>query len=224
VSTLSVLSTQYWVTEAPLYSVPMSAPRALVGLLACLTLALVGCQELLSAEATPVPGAAATLARSSRTPIPTPVRTASPGAPAAVASPSRSPAPSPSAQLASAAAEEARVDRVRQALSESLAAPDLPGIEELMIDRVSLSTTEGGQVLDRDAAAAWLREHAGPGLQIGQLDRSSLSALLEIQTHGWPNKPPIANGQVTFNLHKYDPNGTQDEDRGDWRIDVIGAE
>jgi hypothetical protein len=203
----------------------MLASRALVGLAAGLTLTLVGCQQLISADATPVPGAAATLTRSSRTAIPTPLRTSSPVAPVAIASPSRSPSPAPSsAPVANASAEEARITDVSHALSAALASQDLPGIEDLLVDRVSLSTSEGGQVFDRPAAASWLRDHAGPGMQVGQVDRSSLSALLEIHTSGWPATAPILSGQVTFNLHRYDPNGIQDDDNGDWRIDVIQAD
>ncbi len=148
-----------------------------------------------------------------------------PGRGGAIASPSRSPSPSPSAPVAAnSGAEEARIADVSQQLSAALATQDLPGIEDLLVDTVSLSTTEGGQVFDRAAAASWLRDHAGPGLQVGQVDRSSLSALLEIHTSGWPDTAPIMSGQVTFNLHRYDPNGTQDDDNGDWRIDVIQAD
>jgi hypothetical protein len=204
----------------------MVASRALVGLAAGLTLTLIGCQQLISADATPVPGAAATLTRSSRTAIPTPVRTPSPVAAVAMASPSRSPSPSPSSAPVAVnnSAEEARIADVSHQLSAALASQDLPGIEDLLVDRVSLSTSEGGQVFDRAAAASWLRDHAGPGLQVGQVDRSSLSALLEIHTSGWPDSAPIMSGQVTFNLHRYDPNGIQDDDNGDWRIDVIQAD
>jgi hypothetical protein len=204
--------------------VGMVAPRPLVGLAVCAALLLSGCQDLLGADSTPVPGAAATLTRSSRTPIPTPNNTPSSVSPSPAASPARSPAPVVSPAAAARTAQQAQVDRVERALGEALATEDLAGIEGLLYDRVSLSTADGGQVLDRQAAADWLREHAGPGLRVGQVDRSTLSPMLEIRTEGWPDKPPVTSGHVTFNLHKYDAAGKQDDDTGDWRIDVIGTE
>ena len=184
-------------------------------------LALAGCSSLLTSEPTPVPGAAATLARSSRTPIPTPARTSSP---AAVASPSPArAAASPSASAGGRPVSEDEIAELRQQIGRALASPDLPGIEGLLLDRVLLSSSEGGQELDRAGAASWLRDHAGPGLRVARVDRSALSVLLEVQTEGWPNRPPVTDGTVTFNLHRYDASGKQDEDNGSWKIDVIGA-
>lgn len=198
--------------------------RPRVGLALGAMVLLAGCQALVAADATPVPGAAATLTRSSRTAIPTPVRTPSPVAPVAIASPSRPPVASPTGSSSVASAAEDQVQQIQGALAEILASDGLPKIEQLLLDHVSLSTAEGGQVLDRDAAAGWLREHAGPGLHIAQVDRSSLSALLEIRTEGWPANAPLTAGRITFNLHKYAAGGTEDDEHGDWRIDVIGAE
>lgn len=210
------------------YTAGVDAGRVLAGVsLGALVLVLAtGCQALLGADATPVPGAAATLTRGSRTAIPTPVRTPSPAAAIGVASPSRgpSPSPSPSAVLDAAGGADEGVRQVEGAMAASLGQQELPGVEALLLDRVSLSSAEGGQVLSRDTAAAWLRERAGPGLHIVQVDRSSLSVMLEVRTEGWLNRPPLAVGRVTFNLHRYAPNGTPDDDHGDWRIDVIGAE
>jgi hypothetical protein len=197
--------------------------RALFTLSLVLATCASACESLI-AEPTPVPGAAATLTRSINTPIPTPVRAPSPPpgsptpsrAPAAVASPS----PAPSGRGLS----DADIAAVQQSIDKSLADPGLPGIEQLLLDRVSLSTSEGGQVLERAAAATWLRDHAGPGIHITRIDRSALSVLLEVQTEGWPAKSPINQGRVTFNLHRYDQGGNQDEDNGTWKIDVIGAE
>jgi hypothetical protein len=46
--------------------------------------------------------------------------------------------------------------------------------------------------------------------------------MLQVQTDGWPNKDPIQQGQVSFSLRRYDPNGRQDETGGgEWKIDVI---
>jgi hypothetical protein len=190
----------------------------------CAVIALVctGCSALLSADATPVPGAAATLTRSSRTPIPTPLPSPKPAA--AVASPSAArPAASPSAVAGGRPVSEEEINDLRQQIDRSLASPDLPGIESLLLDRVLLSSSEGGQELDRGGAADWLRDHAGPGVSVTRVDRSSLSVLLEVLTEGWPIRPPVTDGSVTFNLHRYDPAGKQDEDNGSWKIDVIGA-
>ena len=186
--------------------------------------ATTGCEALI-AEPTPQPGAAATLTRSGRTPIPTPVRTPTPLS-AASPSPARSPAAvaSPSASPGGRSVTEAEINEVQRVIDQSVATADLPGIEQLLLDRVSLSTAQGGQVLDRDQAAAWLRDHAGPGIKVTRVDRSALSVLLEVQTEGWPLKDPISQGRVTFNLHRYDAQGNVDEDNGAWKIDVIGAE
>ena len=190
-----------------------------------LTLALVSvsCASLLGPEPTPVPGAAATFTRAVNTPIPTPLRTPSPIGAAPSPSPGRAAAASPVA-AGGRAVTEAEINELRQEIGRSLASPDLPGIETLLLDRVLLSTSEGGQELDRAGAAAWLRDHAGPGLQVTRVDRSALAVLLEVLTEGWPQRPPLTEGSVTFNLHRYDASGKQDEDNGAWRIDVIGAE
>ena len=185
-----------------------------------------GCSALLGPDPTPVPGAAATLTRSINTPIPTPVRTASP-APGPSPSPrlavavSPVPSPSPSDQPLSDADVAAVQNRVQQAVST----PDLNGIESLLLDHVSLSTPDGGSVMDNSAAANWLRDHAGPGITVGQVDRSTQEVMLQIETDGWPKKDPVQSGQVTFSLRRYDANGRQDESGGgEWKIDVVTTE
>jgi hypothetical protein len=188
-------------------------------------LGLAGCQSLLGAEPTPVPGAAATLTRGSRTPIPTPLRTPSPASAASSPSPARAAAsPTSVASSGGRAVTETEINELRQQLGRSLSTPDLPGIEGLLLDRVLLASSEGGQELDRAGAAGWLRDHAGPGLQVTRIDRSSLAVVLEVLTEGWPKRPPVTDGSVTFNLHRYDASGKQDEDNGTWKIDVIGAD
>jgi hypothetical protein len=198
-------------------------PGWLVGLTLTLGVLSAGCASLLGPEPTPVPGAAATFTRAVNTPIPTPLRTPSPVGAAPSPSPGRAASPSAAAS-GGRAVSEAEINELRQQIGRSLASPDLPGIEDLLLDRVLLSTSEGGQELDRPGAAAWLRDHAGPGLQVTRIDRSALAVLLEVLTEGWPHRPPISEGTVTFNLHRYDASGKQDEDNGAWRIDVIGAE
>jgi hypothetical protein len=199
---------------------------AAMALVAALTGA---CQTLLSAEPTPVPGAAATLTRSINTPIPTPVRT--PGAsPAVNPSPSRvavpvSGSPSPVASAGGQATSDADVADLQRRMEQIVGTPDLRGIEVLLLDHVSLSTLGGGDVLDKPAAANWLRDHAGPGIKVSRLERGTQEVMLQVQTDGWPSKDPIQQGQVNFGLRRYDSNGRQDETGGgDWKIDVIGVE
>ncbi|HEX8967071.1 MAG TPA: hypothetical protein VF937_04270, partial [Chloroflexota bacterium] len=150
------------------------------------------CSTLLAVEATPVPGAAATLTRSINTPIPTPVRTPAPS-PSASASPSRvpaaaSPGPSP---VAAEVLSDADVAALQRRIEQATASPDLPSIENLLLDHVSLSTADGGDVLDNAAAAAWLRDHAGPGIKVTQIDRGTQEVMLQVLTEGWPKKAQI---------------------------------
>jgi hypothetical protein len=106
-----------------------------------------------------------------------------------------------------------------------MSTPDLSGIESLLLDHVSLSTPQGGSVMDSSEAASWLRDHAGPGMTVGQANRSTQEVMLQIETDGWPKKDPIQSGQVTFSLRRYDADGRQDEaGGGEWKIDVIDAE
>jgi len=187
----------------------------------------VGCSVLLGPDATPVPGAAATLTRSINTPIPTPVRTPSPQ-PAGSPSPLRvavAASPSPSSGQVAAALSDADVAAVQSQLDQSVSTPDLSGIDDLLLDHVSLSTQQGGSVMDSSDAASWLRDHAGPGIKVDQVTRGTQDVMLQVVTDGWPDKDPIQNGQVTFSLRRYDPNGRQDESGGgQWKIDVIQAD
>ena len=110
-----------------------------------------------------MPGAAATLTRSSRTPIPTPVRTLGPSPAVESARPAsrwRSPGPSPSA-AAARRSDEDEIAQVQQPMEQIVGQPDLPGMESLLLDHVSFSTPQGGSVMDTAEAAAWLRDHAG---------------------------------------------------------------
>jgi len=186
-----------------------------------------GCSSLLGAEPTPVPGAAATLTRSIRTPIPTPVRTpaASPGA--ASPSPRVAVAASPSASAATSdqVVNATDVAQLQRRIEQVMDSPDLSGIEALLLDHVALSTSVGGSVLDNGQAATWLRDHAGPGIKLTRLERGTQTVMLQVLTEGWPNKDPIQQGQVSFSLRPYDANGRPNEEGGgDWKIDVIEAE
>jgi hypothetical protein len=189
-------------------------------LVGCAWLLCSGCSALLSEEPTPVPGAAATLTRSSRTPIPTPVKTA-PAGPSAV--PSRVALAAPSPGAGGRDLTDAEVGQVQERLQQALASPDLPDIEALLLDHVSLSTADGGQVLDAAQTASWLRDHAGRGIQVTRVDRSTQAVMLEAQTDGWPTQPPLQQGQVSFGFRPYDASGREDEDNGDWKVDVITA-
>jgi hypothetical protein len=182
---------------------------------------------LLEPEATPVPGAAATLTRSINTPIPTPIRTPS-AAPAPSPSPrlaiAVSPGPSPNATAANPLSD-ADVADVQSRVEQAVSSPELPGIEGLLLDHVSMSTPQGGSVMDSAQAASWLRDHAGPGIKVSRVDRSTQEVMLQVETDGWPHKDPIQSGQVTFSLRRYDANGRQDESGGgEWKVDVIDAE
>jgi hypothetical protein len=177
---------------------------------------------LLSAEPTPVPGAAATLTRANRTPIPTPVRT--PAAAAAAVSPAASPSAAASPVAAVRPLSDAEVAQVEQRVQQALAAPELPGVEGLLLDHVSLATTDGGQVLDGAQTAAWLRDRASSEIKVTRIDRGNQSVMLEVVTQGWSSRPPADQGQLSFSLRRYDRNGRPDEDNGDWKIDVITAD
>lgn len=217
-----MLSARWYGMHAGLRYTPCVLLRPCTALAATIAVLLsAGCSALLSAEPTPVPGAAATLTRSSRTPIPTPVRAASP-----------SPAPSAVASRVAVAASptaggrdvtDVEVAQVQRQIEQALGNPDLPGVERLLLDHVSLSTPDGGQVMDASQTASWLRDHAASGIQVTHIDRSTQAVMLEVQTEGWPAKPPLDQGQVSFSLRRYDQSGREDEDNGDWKIDVITA-
>jgi hypothetical protein len=71
-------------------------------------------------------------------------------------------------------------------------------------------------------AASWLRDRAGPGMSVTQVDRGAQEVMLVVLTDGWPAKDPIQQGNVSFSLRRYDPNGRQDDSGGgDWKIDVV---
>lgn len=194
---------------------------ALLAIVACA--GTIGCDAVSSLDATEVPGAAATAARSARTAIPTPVDAASPVS--ALASPSPPPlaVASPSTTLSSAAPDP-NGTQTQAALQRALASPDLPGIENLLLNQVSLSTPDGGEVLDRPGAASWLRSHAGPGIQLTTFARSQQTVIIQAVTEGWPQQPPLTAGKVTMDFHRYDAEGHPDEESGNWMVDVIAAE
>jgi hypothetical protein len=200
--------------------------RALgVAALLATTTALAGCSTLLGAEPTPVPGAAATLTRSSRTPIPTPVRTpsASPAASPVASRVAVAASPSAAASSASRPVSDTEIAQVQRQVEQAVANPDLPNIEQLLLDHVSLSTPDGGQVLDRPQTASWLRDHAGSGIKVTRVEPSTQTVTLEVLTEGWPTQAPLEQGQVSFSLRRYDASGRLDEDNGDWKVDVITA-
>lgn len=115
------------------------------------------------------------------------------------------------------------IDAVERQMEQIVASPDLPGVEALLLDQISLATPAGGQVLDRKQAAEWLRDHAGPGIKVTRVEPNVQTVLLEVETQGWPVSDPLEAGRMTFNLRRYNANGRQD-DSGDWKVDVIAAE
>ena len=200
----------------------MFARRTVVLIVVCTSAVLASCSSLLSADPTPVPGAAATLTRSSRTPIPTPDRpAASPGispVPSRVASPGASPV------VARQVVTEEDIAQLQRRMDQIVSDPRLAGVEGLLLDHVSLSTAQGGTVLDNSQAANWLRDRAGSGIKVSRLERGTQTMMLQVVSEGWPNTDPIEQGRVSFSLRRYDPNGRPDEENGDWKIDVIEAE
>jgi hypothetical protein len=198
--------------------------RAVVALALVAATAAAGCSSLLTAEPTPVPGAAATLTRSINTPIPTPVRTAA-ASPVASASPSRAanvvagPSPAATDQTLS----EAEIAQLQRRMEQTFASPDLPGVEALLLDHVSFSTAQGGSIMDNSHAAAWLRDHAGTGIKVTRLERGTQTLMLHVLSDGWPARDPIQQGQVAFSLRRYDAKGRPDEEQGAWKVDVIEA-
>jgi hypothetical protein len=181
-----------------------------------------GCSTLLSADPTPVPGAAATLTRSSRTPIPTPDRPAA--SPGASPVPSRVASPGPSPVASRQVVTEEEIAQLQRRMDATVNDPRLPGLESLLLDHVSLSTSQGGSVLDNTQAAGWLRDRAGAGIKVTRLERGTQTLMLQVVSEGWPNADPIEQGRVSFSLRRYDPNGRPDEENGDWKVDVIEAE
>jgi hypothetical protein len=199
------------------------ATRCALVLVVLATLAGAGCSTLLNAEPTPIPGAAATLTRSVRTPIPTPERTTgvspvpSPGTARASASPSPSP-------RAGQDFSEEEIAQLQRRMEQTIGNPGLPGVETFLLDQVSLSTAQGGTVMDSGEAATWLRDRAGSGMRISRVERGSQSQGLQVLTVGWPLRPPIEQGAVTFSLRRYNANGRLDDETGSWKVDVIGVE
>jgi hypothetical protein len=189
--------------------------------------ATAGCSVLLGPDATPVPGAAATLTRSINTPIPTPIRTPS-ALPVESPSPLRvavESSPSPASTAAAQPLTDADVASVQSRMEQVVNTPDLTGIEGLLLDHVSLSTQQGGSILASADAASWLRDHAGPDMSVSQVTRGTQDVMIQVMTEGWPQQDPIQNGQVVFSLRRYDADGRQDESGGgDWKIDVIEAD
>ncbi len=175
-----------------------------------------------------MPGAAATLTRSINTPIPTPVRTVSTlptASPSAAGRASIGGSPGPLSTVAAQPLTESDVASVQNRMEQSVSTPDLPGMDTLLLDHVSLSTQQGGSILDSSEAVSWLRAHAGPGLSVSQVTRGTQDVVLQVLTVGWPPKDPIQNGQIIFSLRRYDASGRQDESgTGDWKIDVIEAD
>src|SRR6202011_2398974 len=105
------------------------ARRAGVALALVAATVATGCSTLLGADPTPVPGAAATLTRSIRTPIPTPVHTV---AASPVGSPARAASAGPSPVASNQTVSDAEVAQLERRIAQAVASPDLPGVEGLL--------------------------------------------------------------------------------------------
>lgn len=182
----------------------------------------IACTGLAGPQPTEVPGAAATAARAERTAIPTPQRPVT-SAPAPAASPSVSGTslPAATARPAVSPVTDEQTREVRSRLEAALASPELPGIESLLFQNVSVASADGGLQLPAAEAAQWLRERAGPGLRVRSAERSVLAVALQVPTSGWPSSPSAPTGNVLFTFHRFNPQGQQDEERGEWKVDVV---
>jgi hypothetical protein len=116
------------------------------------------------------------------------------------------------------------VAQLQRRLDQTVANPGLPGLEALLLDHVSLSTAQGGSVMDSTQAATWLRDRTASGIKVSRVEQGTQTMMLQVVTEGWPNKDPIEQGRVSLSLRRYDASGRLDEDNGDWKIDVIEAE
>jgi hypothetical protein len=116
------------------------------------------------------------------------------------------------------------VAQLQRRLDQTVGNPNLPGVEGLLLDHVSLSTAQGGSIMDSGQAAAWLRDRTGPGIKVSRVEQGTQTLMLHVVSEGWPNKDPIEQGRVSFSLRRYDSTGRPDEENGDWKIDVIEAE
>jgi hypothetical protein len=197
---------------------------ALAFALALVVVATGGCSTLLSIDATPVPGAAATLTRSLRTPIPTSGASPSPAA-SASPSPSRASAvASRSPQADGGDASDQEIAQIQNQLEQIISTEALAGLEDLLLDHVSVSTPQGGSVMDAGQTASWLRDRAGPSIKVTSADRGGQTLQIQVRSEGWPRKDPLQQGTVTFSLRRYDANGRPDDEAGTWKIDVVEVE
>jgi hypothetical protein len=120
---------------------------------------------------------------------------------------------------------DADIADVQTRMDQAVSSPSLSGIESLLLDHVSLSTPSGGSVMDASQTAEWLRDRAGPGIKVTQVDAGTQDVSVLVQTDGWPHDDPLQVGRVTFSLRRYDANGRQDPSGGgQWKVDVIEAE
>jgi len=186
----------------------------LAALLAALSQSGCGPDATRRADATEVPGAAATAARRAATAIPSPLRapTDTPGVPTPRPRPSPSGGPSDEEQIAAV---------VRQ-IADVLDSGNLDGLAPLMLDQIAVAAggDQGAETMDRDLAIAWLKDRAAPGPKVQSSDQVEFFGLVEVRTGPWETKPPVTSGTVVFNLHRVDDSGRQALS-GAWKIDVL---
>src|SRR5262249_8839327 len=121
-------------------------------------------------------------------------------------------------------ASDQEIADIRSRMEQITSSESLSGLEGLLLDHVSFSTTQGGSIMDAGQTASWLRDRAGPGIKVTDVDRGGQGLLVQVQTESWPHKDPIQEGTVTFSLRRYDANGRPDDESGTWKIDVIEAQ
>lgn len=110
-------------------------------------------------------------------------------------------------------------------IARALEAQDLAALEAIMLEQVALATPGAeGEVMPRERARAWLAGRLERGVRVQDWRSVEHFGLVEIITGPWPKEPPLASGTVTFNLHRFNQRGQQDDVGGEWRIDVIIAE
>jgi hypothetical protein len=110
-------------------------------------------------------------------------------------------------------------------LERVLGSPSLPEIEELLYSSVVITSSPyfTTETLEQSAAADWLRERAGSGLRVKQVQPHHHVPVVLAVTEGWSLDTPDS-GCLTFYFHRYAPSGGLDEDDGDWKIDVLGPD
>ncbi len=110
-----------------------------------------------------------------------------------------------------------------QALTRALQSGDASQLSSLLGTTLWLAQANNeteGESLSREAGIAWLKGHWGrPTIVESSYIRDG--ALLSIATSGWLARDPLEQGELLFNLHRYDSSGSMNDLTGQWQIDTI---